>query len=223
MGDGTLNVTGGFAPDDVETFQYEVTSSDGGTAQATVTLHIDTDGDTIANLVDIDDDNDGILDINEAAQSTGVDSGIDGALSSGSVSFGVASDDLNDQDGDHVLTSVTINGKTFTDFVLPDGYDYNFTASVELTYQLDGSTAATFSGSSDWSADILPAFQSTDLNDYQESSSDFNSGDYYELSYDTPLFVTANTFVGVTERGGNNPAEIQAMTIRGIRSAIRLS
>ncbi len=210
MGDGTLNVTGGFVPDDVETFRYEITSSDGGMAQATVTLHIDTDGDMIANLVDIDDDNDGIIDINEAVQSAGSDSGIDGALSSGSVSFGVSSADLNDQDGDHILTSVTVNGRTFTDFVVPDGYDYNFTASVNLTYQKDGSTAATFAGSSDWAADILPAFQTNDLNDYQETESNFNAGDYYELSYDTALFVTAGTFVGVTERGGNNPVEIQA-------------
>ncbi|MGB5213034.1 MAG: VCBS domain-containing protein, partial [Anderseniella sp.] len=215
MGDGTLNITEGVVPADVETFQYEVTSSDGGTAQATVTLHIDTDGDTISNLVDIDDDNDGIIDINEAVQSTGSDSGIDGALSSGSVSFGISSANLNDQDGDHVLTAVTVNGKTFTDFVVPDGYNYNFTASVDLTYQKDGATEASFSGSADWGADILPAFQSTDLNDYQESSSDFNAGDYYELNYTTPLFVTAGTFVGVTERGGNNPVEIQAYDDQG--------
>ena len=91
MGDGSLNITEGVVPADIETFQYEVTSSDGGTAQATVTLHIDTDGDTISNLVDIDDDNDGIIDINEAVQSTGSDSGIDGALSSGNVSFGISS------------------------------------------------------------------------------------------------------------------------------------
>ncbi len=215
MGDGTLNITEGVVPADIETFQYEVTSSDGGTAQATVTLHIDTDGDTIANLVDIDDDNDGIIDINEAVQATGSDSGIDGALLSANVSFGISSADLNDQDGDHVLTSVTVDGKTFTDFVLPDSYAHNFTASVDLTYQKDGATEASFSGSVDWNADILPAFQSTDLNDYQESTSDFNDGDYYQLSYNTPLFVTAGTFVGVTERGGNNPVEIRAYDSNG--------
>ena len=98
---------------------------------------------------------------------------------------------------------------------LPDGYTHNFTASVDLTYQKDGATEASFSGSADWGADILPAFQSTDLNDYQESTSDFNAGDYYELNYSTPLFVTAGTFVGVTERGGNNPVEIQAYDDQG--------
>ena len=210
LADGTLNVTAGSRAADSESFSYEVTSSDGGTAQATVTLEFDTDGDGVVNSADIDDDNDGILDINEVAQTNGADSGIDGSLDAASVQFGISSADLNDIDGDHVLTSVTVNGKTYTDFVLPDAYASNFTASVQLTYQKDGSTAATYSGNPDWDAQVLEAFQSTDLNDYQESNSSFNAGDYYELSYSTPLFVTAGTFIGVTERGGNNAVEIQA-------------
>ncbi len=215
LADGTLNVTAGSRPADAETFDYEVSSSDGGTAQATVTLEFDTDGDGVVNSVDIDDDNDGILDINEVAQTNGADSGIDGSLDAASVQFGISSANLNDINGDHILTSVTVNGKTYTDFVLPDGYNHNFTASVNLIYQKDGATAAQYSGNPNWDADILEAFQSTDLNDYQDTSSNYNNGDYYELSYDTPLFVTAGTFVGVTERGGNNPVYIQAYDDQG--------
>jgi VCBS repeat-containing protein len=210
LGDGTLDVTPGSKPADAESFAYEVTASDGGTAQATVTLEFDTDGDGVVNSVDIDDDNDGITDSNEVAQTNGADSGIDGSLDAQSVSFGISSANLNDIDGDHVLTSVTVNGKTYTDFVLPDGYNHFFQNSVQLTYQKDGGTAASYSGNQNWDQDILEAFQSTDLNDYQESSSSFTTGDYYELTYDTPLFVTAGTFVGVTERGGNNEVLIQA-------------
>ncbi len=208
--DGTLDVTPGSKPADSETFSYEVTSSDGGKDQASITLNIDTDGDGVANIDDIDDDSDGILDIDEIAQTNGADSGIDGSLNAQDVSFGISSANLNDADGDHILTSVTVNGKTYTDFVLPDGYNHSFQNSVQLTYQKDGNTAATYSGNPNWDEDILEAFQSTDLNDYQESSSSFTTGDYYELSYDTPLFVTAGTFVGVTERGGNNEVLIQA-------------
>ncbi len=215
LGDGTLNITKGTTPADVETFDYRVTSSDGGTDQASVTLKLDSDGDGIANDVDIDDDNDGITDSNEVAQTNGADSGIDGSLNAQDVSFGISSADLNDIDGDHILTSVTVNGKTYTDFVLPDGYNHNFTASVQLTYQKDGGTAASYTGNPNWDADILEAFQSTDLNDYQDTSSNYNNGDYYELSYATPLFVTAGTFVGVTERGGDNPVYIQAYDDQG--------
>jgi VCBS repeat-containing protein len=210
LGDGTLDVMPGSKPADAESFAYEITASDGGTAQAFVTLEFDTDGDGVVNSVDIDDDNDGITDSNEVAQTNGADSGIDGSLDAQSVSFGISSANLNDIDGDHILTSVTVNGKTFTDFVLPDGYNHFFQNSVQLTYQKDGGTAASYSGNQNWDQDILEAFQSTDLNDYQESSSSFTTGDYYELTYDTPLFVTAGTFVGVTERGGNNEVLIQA-------------
>jgi VCBS repeat-containing protein len=215
LGDGTLDVTPGSRPADAETFAYEITASDGGTAQASVTLEFDTDGDGVVNSVDIDDDNDGITDSNEVAQTNGADSGIDGSLDAASVQFGISSADLNDIDGDHFLTSVTVNGKTFTDFVLPDGYNHFFQNSVQLTYQKDGATAASYSGNQNWDQDILEAFQSTDLNDYQESSSSFTAGDYYELTYDTPLFVTAGTFVGVTERGGNNEVYIQAYDDQG--------
>ncbi|MFM1813783.1 MAG: hypothetical protein RLZ98_478, partial [Pseudomonadota bacterium] len=62
--DGTLDVTQPAGSDGAETFDYIV--SDGiDTDRGTVTLHTDTDGDGVANLIDIDDDNDGILDTAE--------------------------------------------------------------------------------------------------------------------------------------------------------------
>ncbi|MEM8791283.1 MAG: DUF4347 domain-containing protein [Pseudomonadota bacterium] len=60
-GDGTLTVEQPLGADGFELFDYTVT--DGSrTGQATITLETDTDADGVANVVDIDDDNDGIID-----------------------------------------------------------------------------------------------------------------------------------------------------------------
>ena len=60
--DGTLDVAQPAGADGAETFDYVISDGAGGAAQATVTLATDTDGDGVANVDDIDDDNDGILD-----------------------------------------------------------------------------------------------------------------------------------------------------------------
>ena len=63
--DGTLDVTQSSSVTSVERFDYIITDANGGTAQATITLLADHDADTIANIDDIDDDNDGVLDLDE--------------------------------------------------------------------------------------------------------------------------------------------------------------
>ena len=66
--DGTLDVVQPAAAAETETFKYAIADGAGGTATATVTLTLDTDGDGVANLTDIDDDNDGVTDINEQSR-----------------------------------------------------------------------------------------------------------------------------------------------------------
>ncbi|MEQ1710865.1 MAG: Ig-like domain-containing protein, partial [Hyphomicrobium sp.] len=63
--DGTLGVVMAPGSNSTETFTYVISDGNGGTATATVTLARDTDADGVANSADIDDDNDGILDIVE--------------------------------------------------------------------------------------------------------------------------------------------------------------
>ena len=67
LSDGTLDVVMAPGSAETETFDYEISDGNGGTDTATVTLLRDTDGDGVANIDDIDDDNDGILDVNEQA------------------------------------------------------------------------------------------------------------------------------------------------------------
>ncbi len=69
--DGGLDVVtpAGLSPSDA--FDYVVEDGASGSAQATVTLNVDTDGDAVIDAADIDDDNDGILDTEEGFVESG--------------------------------------------------------------------------------------------------------------------------------------------------------
>ncbi len=60
--DGTFGVVMAPGSSDTETFAYTISDGFGGVASANVTLARDSDGDGVANSIDIDDDNDGLLD-----------------------------------------------------------------------------------------------------------------------------------------------------------------
>ena len=62
---GKLSVAMAKGSNDQEVFYYEVTDDKGGISKTAVHLQRDSDGDGVANVDDIDDDNDGILDVNE--------------------------------------------------------------------------------------------------------------------------------------------------------------
>ena len=68
LADGTLDVTPPANMDETETFDYTISDGNGGTDTATVTVARDNDADGIADIYDIDDDNDGILDTVEGTQ-----------------------------------------------------------------------------------------------------------------------------------------------------------
>lgn len=63
--DGKLSVVMAQGTNDQEAFYYTVSDDKGGFSKAAVHLQRDSDGDGVANVEDIDDDNDGILDANE--------------------------------------------------------------------------------------------------------------------------------------------------------------
>ena len=62
---GKLSVVMAQGTNDQEAFYYTVSDDKGGFSKAAVLLQRDSDGDGVANVDDIDDDNDGILDVNE--------------------------------------------------------------------------------------------------------------------------------------------------------------
>ena len=62
LADNTLDITPPANMPNSETFDYIISDGHGGTATATVTLNRDSDLDGVADVNDLDDDNDGILD-----------------------------------------------------------------------------------------------------------------------------------------------------------------
>ncbi|MFK7948876.1 MAG: SdrD B-like domain-containing protein [Saprospiraceae bacterium] len=175
----------------------------------------DTDADGIPNVCDSDDDNDGILDIDECPQP--VSSGITEHITN--FTTGITSSNPSDLNVPHILNSITYNGTTYTDFILPDNFQsfYTITNNTGPRLTRNGVFSVFDYNSPTYDQDITTqAFQSRNLNAYQ--SLDFNNfadGDYYELSYNSPILSTAGGFIALTERLGNNPQVVQALDING--------
>ncbi|MEO1491120.1 MAG: tandem-95 repeat protein [Pseudomonadota bacterium] len=191
----------------------------------------DTDGDGIVDLVDIDDDNDGILDINEGGINTQVDSGIDGALgiddgvndnSGVSVSFGITSNDPDSTTEAHILDSITIDGVVYSDFIMPDAYQASapdgsqaLPAGANVRLIENSAIQENLSDPNYEQIILTEAFQSQNLNAYQE----LNNGDFsnaaYTLTYDQPVLIAAGGFIAISERGGNNSTTVTALDEQG--------
>jgi gliding motility-associated-like protein len=176
--------------------------------------NVDTDGDGVSDVCDLDDDNDGILDTEECVPATS--SGLTGPLSG--FSTDITTTNANSQNVPHILNSITYNGVTYTDFIVPDSYSPNFslTDDTGVSYLQNGSFLFSMDSNPNYNIDILPAFQSRDLGSYQDlERNDFSDGDYFDLIYNLPILSTAGGFVAVTERGGNNEQVVQALDING--------
>ena len=176
--------------------------------------YTDTDSDGISDDCDEDDDNDGILDIVECPVPT--NSGLTGPLTT--FTGHVTTTNASSNAVPHILDSITYNGTTYTDFIVPDSYTPGFSLSDQtgVSFVKEGSFLFNIGSNSSYNTAILPAFQSRNLNAYQDlDRNDFSNGDYFDLKYNTPVLSTAGGFIAVTERGGNNPQVIQALDISG--------
>ncbi len=135
--DGTLDVAVAPGNSNSETFEYEVSDPSGATDTATVTLVRDTDADGIADNVDIDDDNDGILDVREQ-------------VGTNSVSTIIYLNDQNnnlikvtDPNGTPVTTVIGSTGHVFGDIAMSStGVLYGVDAFDRSVYTIDRTTAA---------------------------------------------------------------------------------
>ena len=137
-GDGTLTVTGTNSASGIEIFDYTISDGNGGTDSATVTLDFlaltDTDGDGVADIIDVDDDNDGILDVDEGFSAQNVylldRAGFEAALA------GQTGASINDREGFEGFTGGSI---VDTDGAFaPDPADVNGVASLTRTGTIGG-------------------------------------------------------------------------------------
>ena len=182
---------------------------------------VDTDGDGLDDSVDLDDDNDGIPDTVEGASAPTLvvtDSGIDGAIPSANLSFGITSAAPTVAATPHILDSVTISGvnsaldATYTDLIVPDNYVSNFSVTTNGVTQgvENGIFFTDINTDPNFDATILPSFQDFNLNNFQILDVHDFSNDSWILSYNTPVTSNAGGFIAFTERFGNNPAQFEA-------------
>ncbi|ARV15768.1 DUF4347 domain-containing protein [Polaribacter sp. SA4-12] len=181
----------------------------------------DPDGDGINNICDLDDDNDGILDIDECTPFVAIDSNQNGAFSN--VSFGpagITSSNLNDHTQPHTFNYIVVDGVTYSDFITPDGFNYNYNppGSENIRIRENGAyTDEWVNNQSTWENFVLPAMQSRNLNYYQalDPGNPLGTGDYYELTYIEPIVVSSNRLLAWMERAGNSQASLEAFDVNG--------
>ncbi len=137
--DGTLDVTLAAGSGSFESFGYQVSDGRGGTSIGTITVARDTDGDKVANYIDIDDDNDGIRDALERP-----------TADSFTTTMWLADDSGNliRVDNPEVKPSITVVGSlgvTVGDLAMaPDGrlYGVRFDVVNPVVYEIDTANAA---------------------------------------------------------------------------------
>ncbi len=177
----------------------------------TVLPFIDSDLDGIGDHVDLDDDNDGIEDY--------IECGFEAYPTAGPISTATFSI-TGSAGGPVTLNNITFDGETYAEFIYPDSYDSNFeTLSIgsnDATSLQHGTELLEYTTSPDWNAEILPLFQSPDMNWIQNLVNTFGgTSTYWELGYNTPIFVNGENFVVVTERNLNNSFRIEAFDLNG--------
>ena len=175
----------------------------------------DNDGDGIADYIDLDDDNDGIPDSEECEV---VDSGHDGSYPTTDFSLNISSADPNNISGSHILDEITLKGQTFSDFIAPDAYSasYNNVNATGRVYLSDHTVNSfDYYNNPNFSTQIMPSFQSRDLNYYHAMDNSNYTADNYTLTYDSPITSTGDVTLIITERNGNNPYFVEALDAGG--------
>lgn len=151
------------------------------------------------------------------------------ALTPGEVKFNIASSDGADNHTSvHTLSSIEVGGKTFSDFISPDNVTFNISDvkgeshEAKLFVGSDGGLKSSL-----WPQDgarndqfeeqsLAEAFKSDDLNAYVDMLElSFKGQQSYTLQYDTPVTVTDEGFIFITEKNGNNTQTVQFLDKNG--------
>ncbi|MGJ8677448.1 MAG: PKD domain-containing protein, partial [Akkermansiaceae bacterium] len=111
------------------------------------------------------------------------------------------------------LTSIEIEGVTYSDLIGPDSYT-NIDLNGQAEIRLNTADTGVRPDDETWEATALPAFQSRNLNYIQQ----LDTGNYlatWQLGFDDGINVDADLYIFVTERNGNNPFFIEAFDVNG--------
>lgn len=131
----------------------------------------------------------------------------------------ISSADPNNISGSHILQEITLKGQTFGDFIAPDSYSasYNNVNATGRVYLSDHTVNSyDYYNNPSFSDQIMPSFQSRDLNYYHAMDNSNYTADHYTLSYDSPITSTGDVTLIITERNGNNPYFVEALDADGV-------
>ena len=173
---------------------------------------IDTDGDGIDDNCDLDDDNDGILDVNECYGNTIPT----GPYLASEVTFHTTN---NGATNPALLDSLVIGGVAYMNFVWPSSYTTNqTTTAIEQLYERNNGapTGVDIHTSSTYETDILYAFQNNNLRNYQSWDQQAVAGvSFYQICYNTPISTSDAPLLMFQERNGNNIYEVEVFDPQG--------
>jgi len=111
------------------------------------------------------------------------------------------------------LDSITVAGVTFTDLIVPTQYTNE---SIAANAQIRLNTVDQGIGPTDagWNAAALAAYQSSNLNDYQQLDA-VGLNAKWRLDFGNAFSNATNAFVVVTERNLNNTFSIESFNASG--------
>ena len=141
-----------------------------------------------------------------------------GPYSSSEVSFDITGDP-EDFTVSHNLESVTINGTMYSDFIGPDSYS----TTIPIPASWGGVAVLNnavkehdyYGSGANWPTDVLPAYQSLNLNYYVSIDIGISNTDYHELFYNNPILISKGIFLMFYDRLGNNPIGLEAFDSDG--------
>lgn len=178
-------------------------------------LFTDIDMDGIGDVCDLDNDNDGILDLDECPA---VSSGQSGVIAASDLSFDI-SGTPSDFTEEHLLNSVTVFGATYADFIAPDAYSTTLVqpTTIGTIYILENAANPFdyYTSGVNWLTDAGAAYQSRNLNYLLAIDGDHGNTLYNQIHYVNPIKVTAGFYVLFMERNLNNNIGIEAFDASG--------
>lgn len=145
------------------------------------------------------------------------------ALNHSDVIFNISSSaGVGNENSAHLLDGIQVGDQVYSDFVAPDSvlFDIDDVARKSHEAKLFVGSKGGFQ-SSLWPEDgvrndefeqmsLEKAFQSNDLNAYVDTFTlSFKGAQSYILGYETPITVTKNGFILITEKNGNNTQTIE--------------
>ncbi len=137
-------------------------------------------------------------------------------IASGDISFDITNPGTNASA--KTFNSITVGGETFTNLLVPDNISYSYTSESAGNQQIIENSvngANITDPSSTFDPALISANTDRNLNHYFRNDNNIFATDYVNFEFNYDINAASNRYVVITERGGNNTMEIQAIDNNG--------